>query len=132
MRIVVAVLASLFLLAACGNEAEIAAKKEALNDVKAQLKALDLELADKQKEWQPVEDAFIEASQALRRAMLGGDAGERDTAQAAYTETKAENQRVNDLKSKLLRRKTALKKKKKKILRDILALGGGNLEPDSE
>ncbi len=132
MRIVVAVLAPLLLLAACGNEAEIAAKKAELNDVKAELKALEVELADKQKEWQPVEDAFMEASQALRRAMLGGNEGERDAAQAVYDETEAENQKVSDLKSKLLRRKTALKKQKKKILRDILGLGGGNLEPDSE
>jgi chromosome segregation ATPase len=130
MRIAVVAIATLLLLAACGgNEEKIAAKKSELSDIKKQLASLEQELARKREEWKPTKDAFFEASQALRAALLSGDTSASEAAQAAYDRTQEAERKVGALERGLLGRIQDLKDRKKAVLREIQGLGGGVLEP---
>lgn len=124
MRILAVTLVPLLALAACGNEEQIANKKSELTKIESQLAALERELTERLSEWKPVKDAFAEASQALKRALLSGSRSAGDEAQAAYTLAQKKNQGVSQLEWDLRGRIGALKDKQQELQDAIKALGG--------
>lgn len=111
MRIAIALLMCLFVLAACSGD-DGAAKAQKIKDLKKQYVQLNAELAEKLNEWGPIRDKVIPAMGAWRRAKSGGDEGAAaaaklvlEEAQAASNEAialeKSLKDRIRDVKDKI-------------------------------
>jgi len=90
MRTAIAVLVSLFLVAACnGDDGRKAARKKKIQDYKTQLKVLNGQLAEMMPQHTDVKVTSFKAQGALKRAKKGDDENALAEAEAAYEEAKA-------------------------------------------
>ncbi len=111
MRIAIALLTCLFVLAACSGE-DGAAKAQQIKQLKQQYTQLNAELAEKLNTWGPIRDKVIPAMGAWRRAKASGDEGAAAAAKLALEEAQAASNdaialekslkdRIRDLKDKI-------------------------------
>lgn len=109
----VALLAALMLLGACGGD-DGAAKAQKIKDLKDQLKAVNGEIAAGYDQWQPIRDKVIPLQKAFKRAK---GSPEEAAAKAALDDASAAAQVTIDAEQKL--------KDKRKELEDAIARAGG-------
>jgi len=86
MRTALAILAALFVLAACSGEDAAAARKKKIDGYKAQLKVLNGQLAEMMPQHTEIKTTSYKAQAALKAAKKKGDEAAVEAAQAAYDE----------------------------------------------
>lgn len=125
MRMVIAFVVPLLLLAACGgNEEEIAAKKQTLRTLRAQDKELNKQYVEQSKKWGPIKAALIPAQREYERAQASGDADATAAAKAALDQAKARYNDVLAQEDALKRRQQEMRDKIGRLEDQIRRLGG--------
>ena len=121
---VLALVSVSLLLAACGNEEEILAKKKQLDQIRTKYKALNAELAEKSPGWQEVKNAVIPARSALIAAKRSEDESATAAAQEGFDAASAAANTVIDEEKALQDRIRDLKDEIGKLEKAIKLLGG--------
>ena len=89
MRTALAILAALFVLAACSGEDAAASRKKKIDGYKADLKVLNGQLAEMMPQHTEIKTTSYKAMAALKGAEKKGDEAAIETAQAVYEEAAA-------------------------------------------
>ena len=95
MRTAVAVMISLFLVAACSGDDGKAARKKKIQDYKAQLRVLNGQYAEMMPQNTDIKLASFKTQAALKAAKKGGDESAIAETEAAYEEAKAAYEEAN-------------------------------------